>query len=261
MRKTQRDQLAELQSELDEVRPYLDLAREIQHEVARVADDSSSHVDMLAEVIEQFPQRERLRVVRAVFDTLPPERQWEIIERAYGDDVIRELLEAERAARVEHARRTAEGRALASKIRAENRLDTREVLPHRRLTLGLFREADVQGAVARGHVSDTCARRLVLRATDEPGVFGVIEDVFNPRGGYFVTAQYDEKTWRTNDRFGGHTVVRAGAISAGNSGPAFEPVLYPGGRVDFETGGHTREGHLHLGFAMLDDYDLFGVMA
>jgi hypothetical protein len=93
----------------------------------------------------------------------------------------------------------------------------------------------------------------VLRATDDPGVFGVVEDVFNPRGGYFVTAQYDEQTWRTNDRFEGHTVVRAGAINA----TGFEPVLYPGGRVDFETDGHAREGRLHLGFAMLGDYDLF----
>jgi hypothetical protein len=253
VRKARRSQLAQLQSELDEVRPYLDLAREIQHEVARVADDSSSHVDTLAEVIEQFPQRERLRVVRAVFDKLPPQRQWEVIERAYGDEVIRELLEAERAARVEQARRSGEGRALAGRIRAENRLDTRDVLPHRMLTLGLFRETDVQAAVARGHMSDTCARRLVLRATDEPGVFGVMEDVFNPRGGYFVTALYDEQTWRTNDRFGGHTLVRAGAISTN----AFEPVLYPGGRVDFETGGRVREGRLHLGFATLDDYDLF----
>jgi hypothetical protein len=242
---------------LDAARPYLDLAREIQHEVARLADDSSAHVDTLAEVIEQFPQRERLRVARAVFDKLAPERQWDIIERVYGDDVISDLLEAERAARVEQARRTAEGRALAGKIRAENRFDTREVRPHRMLTLGLFRETDVQAALSRGQVSNTCARRLVLRATDEPGVFQVIEDVFNPRGGYFVTAQYDEQTWRTNDRFGGHTVVRAGAISAGNGKQAFEPVLYPGARVDFETGGHTREGCLHLGFAMLSDYDLF----
>jgi hypothetical protein len=257
VRKTRRDELAQLQSELDAARPYLDLAREIQHEVARLTDDSSAHVDMLDEVIEQFPQRERLRVARAVFDKLPAERQWEIIERVYGDEVISDLLATERAARLEQARRTAEGRALAGRIRAQNRFDTRDVPAHTMLTLGLFREPDVQAAVSRGHVSATCARQLVLRATDEPGVFQVIEDVFNPRGGYFVTAQYDEHTWRTTDRFGGHTVVRAGAISAGNGRPAFEPVLYPGGRVDFETGGHTREGCLHLGFAMLSDYDLF----
>jgi hypothetical protein len=250
------DEVARLQAELDEVRPFLDLARAIRSEVARIADDASGEIDTLAELIEEFPRQERLRVTRAVFDRLPPERQWEVLERVYGDEEIKALLEAERAARLDYARRTAEGRALAAMVGAQNRLDTCAVPRHRLLTLGLFRETDVRAAVARGHLSATCARRVALRATDEPGVFRVIEDVFNPRGGYFVTAEYDEETWRISDRLRGHTVVRAGSISANENDPSFEPVLYPGGRVDFETDGRLLEGRLHLGYAMLGDQDL-----
>jgi hypothetical protein len=250
------DEIARLQAELEEVRPFLDLARAIRSEVARIADDASGQVDTLAEVIEEFPRQERLRVTRAIFDRLPPGRQWEILERVYGDEEIKDLLEAERAARLDHARQTAEGRALAAKVRAQNRLDTCAVPPHGLLTLGLFRETDVRAAVARGHLSATCARQVALRATGEPGVFRVIEDLFNPRGGYFVTAEYDEETWRIYDRLRGHTVVRAGSISANQDGPSFEPVLYPGGRVDFQTDGRLLEGRLHLGYAMLGDQDL-----
>ena len=256
MRKARRDEYARLRAELDEARPFLDLARAIRNQVARVADDTSSTVETLDEVIEQIPLQERLRVSRAIFDRLPPERQWEVVERVYGDEEIKTMLEAERAARLDQARRTADARALADMVHAQNRLDTCAVPAHGLLTLGLFRETDVRAAVARGHTSDRCARRLALRATGKPGVFQVIEDVFNPTGGYFVTAEYDEDTWRTYDRLRGHTVVRAGSISANEDGPSFEPVLYPGGRVDFETDGRLLEGRLHLGFAMLGDHDL-----
>jgi hypothetical protein len=256
VQRARRDELATLQAELEEARPFLDLARAIRNEVARVTDDTSSQIDTLAEVIEEFPRQERLRVTRAIFDKLPPERQWEVIERVYGDEEIKTLLEAERAAHLDQARRTAEARALADMVRAQNRLDTCAVPSHGLLTLGLFRETDARAAVARGHRSATCARRVVLRATGEPGTFRVIEDVFNPRGGYFVTAEYDEETWRTYDRLRGHTIVRAGSISANQDGPSFEPVLYPGGRVDFETDGTLLEGRLHLGLAMLGDQDL-----
>ncbi|HSK98289.1 MAG TPA: hypothetical protein VK891_16800 [Euzebyales bacterium] len=265
MGKAQDGELARLRSEFEDAQPYLDLARTIRREVERVADDTTVQADALAELIDDLPRQERLRVAQAVFDRLPPERQWEIIARVFGDEELAALLETERAARLDEARRTAAARALADDVRAHHRLDTRCVPAHGVLTLGLFREADVRAAVARGHLSSTCARRLMLRAVGEPGTFQVIEDVFNPRGGYFVTAQYDEDTWRASDRLRGHAVVRAGSITTSEDGARsadrssvarFEPVLYPGGRVDFEIGGRLREGRLHLGFAMLGDHEL-----
>lgn len=256
MRRARGDELADLRAEVEDVRPYLDLARAIRDEVARVADDETIEFDTFADVLAEFPRRERAQVVRAVFERLPAERQWELIERVYGDEEIAALLEDERAARLDRARRTAESRSLAAAVRAEHRLDTRAVPSGGVLTLGLFVERDVRAAVAHGDTSDTCARRLVLRASDEPGVFRVMEDVFNPRGGYFVTAEYDEGTWRTNDRLRGHATVRVGSISATGDGRSFEPVLYPGARVDVDTDGTLVQGRLHLGFATFGDHDL-----
>jgi hypothetical protein len=91
------------------------------------------------------------------------------------------------------------------------------------------------------------------------GEFQVIEDVFNPGGGYFVTAEYSEETWRTSDRLPGHAIVRVGSITEGAAaaGPSFEPIVYPGGRVDFEVSGQPTAGRLHLGFAMLGDVGIF----
>lgn len=37
----------------------------------------------------------------------------------------------------------------------------------------------------------------------------------------------------------------------------FEPALYRGGRVDVEVDGVARSGHLHLGFALVGDEDVF----
>jgi hypothetical protein len=89
-----------------------------------------------------------------------------------------------------------------------------------------------------------------------PGEFTVLEDVFNPLGGYFVTGDYDESTWR-RDRLPGHAVVRPGSTVPDGGGTRLEPVLYRGGRVDVEVDGDLREGLLHLGYASLDAVDVF----
>ncbi|MET0825858.1 MAG: hypothetical protein ABWZ89_05025 [Acidimicrobiales bacterium] len=62
---------------------------------------------------------------------------------------------------------------------------------------------------------------------------------------------------RRHDRLAAHALVRLGSIVPGADGPGLDPVLHLGGRVDVETQGELREGHLHLGFALLDDVDVF----
>lgn len=255
-RRAQRAELARSASEGEEAQPFLELAREIQAEVARIAADPSTHGDLLAELLERIPREERMKLARAVFDRLPAERQWAIVGEVYGDEEIGAYLEAERSARLADARTNAARLDLARRARSERRLDTGEVARGDALTLGLFREHDVGAAVARGHMSSGCARRLVLRSTGE-GTLQVMEDVFNPGGGYFVTAEYSEETWRTKDRLPGHAVVRVGSIIESEAGRSFEPVVYPGGRVDVEVSGRPLRGRLHLGFAMLSDIDMF----
>ena len=247
--------MARLEAELEAARPFLDLAKEIQADVARIAADDGATVDALASAMETIPQRERLAVVRAVFDRLSPREQWAVLARAFDDDDIRAALADERAARVEELERAGRREALARSVRAEHRLDTRDVPPQELLTLGLFRDADVRGALALGERSTTCARRLVLRHVGEDDTFQVIEDVFNPAGGYFVTAGYDRDTWM-DDRLPLHARVRIGSICDAPDGRSFEPVLYIGGRVDVDVHGELREGRLHAGYVMVGDVDV-----
>jgi hypothetical protein len=237
-----------LETELDSLRPYLELAREIHAEVARVAADPSAHGDLLTELIDRIPEDRRLEVAQSIFDRLPAERQWEIVERVFGDDEIAAHLAGER----DRLRAVAEREHRRAAVRDAGVLDTRTIAAGEELTLGLFREHDVRPALGRGHAAATCARRLVLRSAGD-GSFRVIEDTFNPSGGYFVTAEYDEQTWREHERLDGHTIVRVGSTTDG----LFEPVLFPGGRVDVEVGGVATAGRLHLGFAMLSGLDLF----
>ncbi len=98
---------------------------------------------------------------------------------------------------------------------------------------------------------------MVLLGLEQPGRFRVIEDVFNPAGGYFVTGHYDEDTWRSRDRLPAHAVVSVGSITRGETGESFTPVLYAGGRADFELDGKWLEGLLHVGYVTMGDDDVF----
>jgi hypothetical protein len=145
---------------------------------------------------------------------------------------------------------------VAAGVADGNRLDTIRVPIDGRLTLGLFREADVHAGMVRGPAAANCTRRLSLRSTEVPGTFQVIEDVFNPNGGYFVTATYDQTTWEV-ERLTAHALVRPGSIGVDGGAKRLDPVLHLGGRVDVEVDGDLREGLLHLGYARLDEVDVF----
>jgi hypothetical protein len=51
--------------------------------------------------------------------------------------------------------------------------------------------------------------------------------------------------------------VRVGSMVAGRDGAGFEPVIYPGGRLDVETVDGVVQGKLHVGFVVLGDKDVF----
>lgn len=246
----------------DDLAPYLDLAREIQREVRRLAADDTADAQAIEATLDRFPVEARAQLARAVFDRLPPDIQWEVIERVFGDREIHHYLEAERASRLAQVRRSEGHHLLLLETRAEGVLDTRLLPAGLLLTLGLFREADVAAAVRRGARSSGCVRRLVLRAEgDGTGAQRVVEDVFDPNRAYFVTSEYDEQTWRS-ERLASHERVWVGSLTpdepaVAGIGSGFTPVLVPGARVDVFTGVGTSPGRLHLGFAMLADDDVF----
>ena len=142
--------------------------------------------------------------------------------------------------------------ALVEDVVARHVLDTRLIPAGEQLSLGLFRESDVRVALRSGPQSTNCARRLVLQATGDQGSLHVVADVFNPFNGLFVTPDYDERTWRA-ERVEPHADVRIGATTDGR----FEPLVYPGGRLDVELAGAVRPGRLHVGWACVGDHNLF----
>jgi hypothetical protein len=220
---------------------YLDLAREIRAEVARVAAEDDAGTAALEQVFSGITDRERQRIARDVFDRLPATEQWAVIERVFDDEELAAALSAFREDLVSAAKR----RAIAAAVAEGARLDTVRVPSGGRLTLGLYREG-----------SGNCARRLRLQSLEEPGVFQVVDDVFNPDGDYFVTGSYDQSTFE-RDRLPAHAVVRPGSIVPDGGDQRLDPVLQLGGRVDVEVDGDLREGRLHLGAATLDGVDVF----
>lgn len=234
---------------------YLDLAREIQQEVTRVAADGGAGPEALEDVFDGITRRERQRVLRATFDRLPVAEQWAVLERVFTDDELAAALAGARAARLAAAQR----RERAATVTTGDRLDTLAVPAGEQLVLGLFLEADVRGGIARGPGAANCVRRLAVKATAaaDRGAFQVIEDEFNPAGGYFVTPWYDETFWRSHDRLPAHAIVRLGSIVPGRGGPVLDPVLHLGGRVDVEAEGGLREGRLHLGYALFAGVEVF----
>jgi hypothetical protein len=254
-RTRRRDQVAELEAELEDVRPFLALAREIHDSTSVVVADVDASAESLVDAIAATPLRERLALVRATFDRLAPEEQWSIVERVFGDEEIRAALDAARRERLALARRATAHAGLISRARVEQRIDMGEI-GEAVVTLGLFREGDVRAAIGRGPRSTTCARRLVLRTGGTAGTFHVVEDVFNPTGGFFVTGAYDRDTWWA-DRLPAHASVRVGSITSAGGDRSFEPVVHLAGRVDVERDGDLAEGRLHLGYLLVDDMDVF----
>lgn len=250
-----REERDRLPADLEELRPFIALAREIKRNVDRITADDSADVEQLSEAIAEIPRSERQRVTEAVFDRLPADVQFAILERVFGGDEICEYLEHRRRLLLEETKGLGARRALTDNARAARLLDTREVPEGEELVIGLFREADVRSASTRGRVADNCARSLVLRSV-APARFRVIEDVFNPRGGLFVTREYDETTWAA-DRFPAHATVMVGAETDGLDGPSLDPVIYLGGRADFSTDARVIRGRLHIGFVLLGDIDVF----
>ena len=220
---------------------YLELAREIRAEVARVAAEDDAGTAALEQVFSGITDRERQRIARDVFERLPATEQWAVIERVFDDQELARALSAFRSDLVAAAER----RALAAAVAEGTRLDTVRVPSGGRLTLGLFREG-----------TGTCARRLRLQSLDEPGAFQVVDDVFNPGGDYFVTGAYDQATFE-RDRLPANAVVRPGSIVPDGGDQRLDPVLHLGGRVDVEVDGDLRQGRLHLGDATLDGVDVF----
>jgi hypothetical protein len=246
------------QAEFNSVAPYLDLAREIRDVVAAFAIDDTADVDVFVEAIEGIPKRERAQIALTVFDQLPPDRRWSILERTFGDVELRQLLVGERQRVLDEiAQRDAIDTAVRV-IRLDHRLDLSLLGDGVEVVLGLFRSAEVRAALDRGSESQVCAREVVVRTEGPAGQVRVIADVFNPRRGYFVTREYDEKVWES-ERLVSHSTVTLGSSAIERSGEnaAFEPVLYPGGRVDAVVGDDLKIGHLHLGFALLGNNDLF----
>jgi hypothetical protein len=214
---------------------YIALAREIRTEVARIAADPSANGDLLEEVFARASHEERARLAREIFAALSAEQQWSVVERVFGDAEIRDAL-----------------LPFVVRARAAMAIDTRRVPADETLVLGLFAERDVHAALTRGCRSTAAARRLVLRSLGD-GSFQVLHDVFNPDGGYFVTSEYSEETWRRDEWLESHTRVAVGSIAT----EAFEPVLYAGGRVDAQVAGKAVRGRLYLGYAKLGDADVF----
>ncbi|MFZ0667401.1 MAG: hypothetical protein WAM97_16725 [Acidimicrobiales bacterium] len=230
------------------------LAQEIQSEIARVGEQGASG-QALVEAVEAVPRRERIEMARRVFDRLPAEQQWSVIEGVFDDSEVRSALEDARRSLVERARRQSAARQLVDPSRGARRVDLSRTRPDLSIAVGLFTERDVTAAVSRGHESSACARRIDLR-TESSDRLRVLGDLFNPAGGYFVTRSYDEDTWRS-ERLQPHSVVRIGSMGGSDRRRVFEPVLFAGGRLDFETEGKLVAGRLHVGFVMVEDVDLF----
>lgn len=239
----------------DSDEPVLRLAREIRRHAEHLVADDLGDPETFAELISVLPERERERMLMDTFQRLAPDTQWAIIEHAFGDDEIRTYLRAERDARLAQVTRDAARTAVVRSARLAGRLDTATVEIGDELTVGLFRESQVRAALARGRHAANCARRLVL-VHERDAIYRVLDDVFNPYSGYFVTREYDHQTWE-QERLDSHCLVKVGAAEMAPF-EVFEPVLFRGGRFDVQVADAIRIGTLHVGFLLVGDMDVFG---
>jgi hypothetical protein len=238
--------------ELEALRPYLGLAREIRDAVERFVDDEQAAAESLDAALGSLPEREMAQVAASVFSQLSPTEQWAVLGRAVGDERLQALVALAHDARLVELQRRAAAQAVAAAVRSSGQLDLGLIEEGAEVTVLLFGPDDVAAVLGRGRASDVCARELLLVATAVPGVFRVLADRFNPRRGLFVTAAYDESVWQS-ERLHGHSQVRIGSLDPDR---VVQPVVRPGTRLDVEAGGRVLEGHLHVGAFVIDDQDV-----
>lgn len=113
--------------DLEGLRPYLALAREIRAEVERIASGGPEATADIEAALDAVPRRERERIARAVFDRLPPDQRWAVLERVFDDDEIRAFLAADHRARRDEAERRAADRERARAARAAGWVDVRQL--------------------------------------------------------------------------------------------------------------------------------------
>jgi len=235
------------------------LARQIRGAVDRFVADDAADPAALAAALDALPRQELATVARAVFDRLSAVQQWAVLERVLGDAALVDALAAEQRGRLVGLRaKVQSAQAVAAAVGAAVRQGTLELtaLPAGvEVRLGLFRASDVGLAEGLGRRSDVCARELTLLATSSAGRFQVLRDEFNPRGGLFVSGEYDLAVWES-ERLDSNGIVELGSLR-GNDSNALDPVLRRGARVDVAQNGVACAGRLHLGWAVIDGVDAF----
>ena len=236
--------------------PLTDLAQEIRRAVDRFVDDDAADPASLAAALDALPRQELAAIARVAFDRLEPLQQWAVLERVLGDRGAVDALSTDQRDRLGSMRRAATAAHVVADVVDDDVIDLSRLPAGIELVIGLFRPADVRAASGRGRLSDVCARQLVVLATSTPGTFRVVDDVFNPRGGLFVSAEYDMSVWSA-ERLDSNSSARLGSL-AGADADSLEPVLRRGARVDVVAGERTLPGRLRLGWAAIDDVDAFG---
>jgi hypothetical protein len=234
-----------------------ELARQIRRAVDRFVDDDAADPSSLAAALDALPRQELAAMARAAFDRLEPLQQWAVLERVLGEPGAVDALAVDQRDRLGSLRRRVAAANVVAAAVSGDVIELAAVPGGSELALGLFRPADVRAASGRGPSSDVVARRLVLLSTTTPGTFRVVDDEFNPHGGLFVSADYDLAVWRS-EQLDPHSSVRLGSLVGADS---LEPVLRWGTRVDVIAGERVLPGRLHLGWATIDDVEVFGPRA
>lgn len=231
------------------------LAREIRGAVERFVADDAADPASLAAALDALPRQELAAVARVAFDGLSPVQQWAVLERALGDRAAVDALTDEQRGRMAGLREQVRTAATAAAAVQHGALELSALPAGIELRLGLFRASDVRAAASRGRESDVCARALTLVATSKSGRFRVIDDEFNPRGGLFVSGEYDLDVWNA-ERLASNSLVEVGAL-LGDDAPSLEAVLRRGARVDVVVNGVASVGRLHLGWATIGGIEAF----
>ncbi|UDY35683.1 hypothetical protein [Dermatobacter hominis] len=236
--------------------PLSELAQEIRRAVDRFVTDDAADPASLAAALDALPRQELAAIARVAFDRLEPLQQWAVLERVLGERGAVDALAVDQRDRLGSLRREAAAAHVVAEAVEDDVIDLTALPAGVELSIGLFRPGDVRAASGRGRLSDVCARQLVVLATSTPGTFRVVDDVFNPRGGLFVSAEYDLSVW-SSERLDSHSAARLGSL-AGADADSLEPVLRRGARVDVVAAERTMPGRLRLGWATVDDVDAFG---
>ncbi|MEO7364646.1 MAG: hypothetical protein ABIV43_04055 [Candidatus Saccharimonadales bacterium] len=163
--------------ELTEIGPYIDIAKEIQAGVGKIALETGNFDQAFSQTIADVSRERRMVAVQQIAQTLPPETLLTVLGKAYGDEEIKHALADIRQQELNKLNVRLTIDQLISKFKSTGIINLRDVELGSPVDIYFCEPMDPQ--FLRKHSPASTMSRQISGRMEPGGVVRVLEDTIN----------------------------------------------------------------------------------